>query len=307
VSALRAFDVRVSAVRRLSPTYQRVTFAGPSLADFHDGGPLGSRDLRVKLMLPHVSGAELPDLSELTEGWYQRWLALPPEVRGSMRTYTVRRIRGTGAAREIDIDFVLHLDERGRGGPASAWAAGARVGDPLTILGPRATTEHYGGITWHPPSASRRHPVRVLLAGDETAVPAIGAVLATLGEDCYGHAVLEVPHPEDFQDLHTPADLEVVWLARGRQPHGDRLVPTVHALAQVPARPSEELGPEAEDEVLWDVPEPTAAAAPRFLAWTAGEAAMVRRLRAGLGQGGGLGRGQAAYMGYWRRGRAEAG
>jgi hypothetical protein len=42
-------------------------------------------DLRIKLLIPSP-GHSLPDLRDLSDGWYAAWLALDPAVRGSMRT-----------------------------------------------------------------------------------------------------------------------------------------------------------------------------------------------------------------------------
>ena len=50
-------------------------------------------------------------------GWYQEWLAMDPATRGSMRTYTVRQERLDAVYPEIDVDFVLHFDAAGNGGP----------------------------------------------------------------------------------------------------------------------------------------------------------------------------------------------
>ena len=114
-------------------------------------------------------------------GWYQEWLAMDPAIRGSMRTYTVRSERLDAVYPEIDVDFVMHFDADGNGGPAANWAQNARPGDALTIIGPNnraahcVTAETYAGIEWRPGLAQR-----VLLAGDETAVPAISAILESL-------------------------------------------------------------------------------------------------------------------------------
>ena len=80
-SAVGVFEVEVVRTQRLSPTFLRVTFGGASLHDFLDHGPLGPRDLRVKLVVPVGSRRPL-HVTDLSDGWYQRWRALDPEERG---------------------------------------------------------------------------------------------------------------------------------------------------------------------------------------------------------------------------------
>ena len=77
-------------------------------------------------------------------------------------------------------------------GPASAWIARAVVGDEVLILAP--TTAHIGvsyGIDFVPPARTSD----LLLAGDETAAPAIAVILEQLPADATGVVVLEVPAP----------------------------------------------------------------------------------------------------------------
>ena len=275
-----AFEVEVVAVVRLSPSYLRITFGGPCLAEFHGGGRLGTRDLRVKVIVA-PPGRRAPAFRDMDDGWYQRWLAMDPAVRGAMLTYTVREARATGAHPQVDIDFVIHLDEHGRGGPASTWASSAKVGDQITIIGPNARSEKYGGIEWQPPVEGGQRPVQVLLAGDETAVPAIASVLESLPEHYRGQAVLEVPVAEDFQMIRTPADVEITWLARDSRPHGQLLSDAVRTS------------------------EPTQTDNAAFYAWIAGEAATVRDLRRYLVRERGVDRRRVTFMGYWRLGKAE--
>ena len=88
-----------------------------------------------------------------------------------MRTYTVRAARPE--LREIDVDFVLH----GATGPASAWAERAAAGDEVVLIGPNARFPGpTGGFEWRPPAGARC----LLLAGDETAVPAVCAIVEAL-------------------------------------------------------------------------------------------------------------------------------
>ena len=331
-----SFDVEVRRIVRLGANFQRITFGGPCLSEFGVQGQ--THDLRIKVIVP--SRAEdgtalpLPDLSTLDTGWYQDWLKLDPATRGCMRTYTVRGTRCSGPEPEIDVDFVLHFDEAGNGGPASSWAAAAEPGDRVCIIGPNAancvTAESYGGIEWRPGMA--RH---VLLAGDETAVPAITAILESLPEDVTGHALMEVPSSADRQDVSTASGVQLVWLARGTRPHGELLDAAVRQAVSLPGWASVETAdgepfrprpvlqePEdvnVDEAILWETPQRLDQAAVQsspnphapagalpFYAWIAGEAAVVRGLRRYLVRDVGIDRKQVAFMGYWRKGRAES-
>ena len=246
-------------------------------------------------------------------GWYRRWLALPEGERGSMRTYTARALRpaghrdNRGAEPELDIDFVLHLrTEGGRltGGPATVWAAQAQLGDELLILGPNAALcdASYGGIEFRPGTATR-----ILLAGDETAAPAICSILESLPAGITGHALIEVPSTEDIQGSSTRSGVSVQWLPRGSHPHGELLASAVRSTVAIPAAGAVVTGADPEDvdvdeTILWETA--TASTQP-FYAWLAGEAGMIKELRRYLVRDAGMDRKQVAFMGYWRRGKSE--
>ncbi|CEA09171.1 Vibriobactin utilization protein ViuB [Arthrobacter saudimassiliensis] len=324
--AVMCFDVEVRRVSRIGANFQRITFAGSCLAEFGVQGR--TDDLRIKIVLPSRTPdgrvLPLPDFDCADPRWYQDWLQLDPSVRGAMRTYTVRAARCSGPEPEIDVDFVLHFDADGVGGPASSWAAEAQPGDRVAIIGPNAancvTAEAYGGIEWRPGLA--RH---VLLAGDETAVPAITAILEQLPADVTGYALLEVPDPADIQPVRTASGVGVRWLPREGRPHGTLLEGAVRTAVALPggALPLPRTGQEPEEvdvdqTILWETPQrldpevlkssanPHApAGALPFYAWIAGEAAVVRGLRRYLVRDAGIDRKQVAFMGYWREGRAE--
>ncbi|MEV1329394.1 siderophore-interacting protein [Micromonospora costi] len=293
IAPWRVFAVEVRAVHRLSPSFVRVTFTGPDLDRFADNG----YDQRIKLALP------LPDRQEvrLPDGtdWYARWRALPERERPPIRTYTVRAVRPHLA--EVDVDLVLHGD----GGPATRWARRARPGDTIAIIGPDAGYDgDHGGIEFRPPATAR-----LLLAGDETAAPAIAGILERLPPDASGRALIEVPEAEDALPLATPPGVELTWLARGSGAYGSRLVPAVTAAAgdlidghgPVAAGPVPDV--DVDTEILWEVP---AEVPPVPLyAWLAGEAAVIRALRRHLVSERGLDRRAVAFMGYWRLGRAD--
>ncbi|MBU4466404.1 MAG: siderophore-interacting protein [Actinobacteria bacterium] len=298
----RPFIARVAMAQRLSPHFVRVTFTSADFAHFGTAG----LDQRVKVILPLTDGS-LCDIGQHDEAsmdageWYTRWRALPPGRRNPFRTYTVRRI--DPAARELEIDFVVHHDA----GPAGAWADRAEIGDALVIVGPdQRSPESLLGLDWHPGSARR-----VLLAGDETAAPAISSILESLDGAFEADAFIEVPSAADTQELASGDGIRVHWLARGDRPHGQALI---HALEEwVAASPDlltraaaprrQELDDiDVDRDLLWDSPE---AADGEFYAWIAGESGTVKTLRRMLVTGQGVDRKRVAFMGYWRLGQAE--
>jgi NADPH-dependent ferric siderophore reductase len=212
----RFFATTVREVRRLSPSFVRVTFTGDDLHHFADNG----FDQRIKLIPPLPDGGH--DHLPTGPDWYARWRDLPGDRRNPIRTYTVRAVRP--GRHEVDIDMVLH----GSHGPASRWAAAAVPGSTARLMGPNA--EHdgtHGGIDFRPPP----HTERILLGGDETAVPAISSILAGLPSGTRGEALLEVPTDEDALKIKFPAGVRVTWLARNGAAHGARLVPATRAAA----------------------------------------------------------------------------
>jgi NADPH-dependent ferric siderophore reductase len=299
--AYRPYVAVVKEARRLSPHFARITFTSP---DFDIFGT-DRRDQRVKIVLPGPDG-RLCDIGQtdpvaIDNGeWYTRWRDLPDDERMPFRTYTVRRI--DPAARELDIDFVLHHDA----GPAGAWAEVAANGDRVIVVGPDARSpESAQGIDFHPGTAQR-----LLLAGDETAAPAICAILEGLGEGFVVDAFIEVPTEGDALPF-AAGDARVRWLSRGDLPHGEALIEAVEAwtaasgdvLARAAApRPQELDDIDVDVELLWDSPDD---AEGEFYAWIAGESQTVKSLRRLLVQGCGVDRKRVAFMGYWRTGQVE--
>jgi NADPH-dependent ferric siderophore reductase len=287
----RIFGVRVRRLRRLSPSFLRVTFTGADLASFADNG----FDQRLKLVLP-LPGHGV-DHMPTGPDWYARWRALPDHKRNPIRTYTVRAARP--ADQEVDVDIVLHGD----GGPAAQWANGAKPGDRLALVGPASgSPAKQGGMEFLPPARLDK----ALLAGDETAVPAIAAILERLPEDTRGAALLEVPNEDDALDIAAPAGVSVTWLARQEGRHGSKLIPAVQTAAgrMLPTAQGQDIEDvDVENDLLWEVPDGTQNG---LYAWLAGEAGVIKTLRRHLVAERGLDRRSVAFMGYWRLGRTEA-
>jgi NADPH-dependent ferric siderophore reductase len=185
---LRTLDVL--RAERLTPHMQRVTLGGPGLRGFHSAAP----DDHVKLFFPNRDGElALPSLGP-------NGLAFPAGREASpMRDYTPRRHdAGRG---ELVVDFVLHGD-----GPASAWAAQAAPGQRLGAGGPRGSLLVAGDFD------------RYVLAGDETALPAIGRWLEEMPTGTRATVLVEIPEAADRQPLPSRAGVEIVWLERDGEP-----------------------------------------------------------------------------------------
>lgn len=305
-------EVEVVRVDRLTPSFVRVELGGACLADFGVDGP--TYDQRFKLIFPGTPGGPLPSFDGAGESWWTAWQELPEEERGHMRTYTVRDVVGQGPATRLVVDIVVHDDGHGRLGPGCTWAANAAVGDRVVVVGPRRG-QHFGGIEFDPGSARR-----LLLVGDETAVPAICAILAQLPNHAVGAAFLEVPTSADVLTLQHPEGVRVVWLGRDGAEHGSMLHPAV--LDHLGAGAAAIAEPHEADPDLWETPSysssgepledaPTAPGTPGpagpdalegLYAWIAGESRVVTALRRVLVTDLGIDRRQVAFMGYWRRG-----
>ncbi|MFE2290267.1 siderophore-interacting protein [Streptomyces sp. NPDC059452] len=255
--------VRVTGVERITPRTARVTFTGDALPRLLEDRP----DQQMKLCLPRegrsVAEGLLPEQSaEDAYGmrWYEAFLAIPEARRPWMRSFTIRSYDRRYNA--MAVDFVLHGDLHGNGGPAARWGAAARPGDVLGMVGPSS-------LYARPlPEAAR-----LLLAGDETALPAIATVLEALPAATGALVYAEVADAAEERELPpTAGGVEVHWVHRDR---GGSLVAAVR-----------EAGP-ALDGV--------------DAAWVAGEASAVRALRRHLVDEHQLPKAAVEFSGYWRR------
>ena len=152
------YDLTVAGSERVSPSMHQITLGGEALRNFPKG----------------------------QDGGYFK-LILEPGTEGKkalMRTYTIRRQRET----EIDILFALHGGHAD--GPATGWALGAQIGDPMTIRGPGPAKP----------------------SGDRAAIPAITANLEAMDRNAEGVAVLEVQHKEDAVAIDAPEGIELKWI-----------------------------------------------------------------------------------------------
>lgn len=251
VTAVAARAVRTS---RVADHMVRVTLAHPSFADpvrFPYHGP----DHLVRLLLPGATG--VLNLPRSSSGWWKEIQAMDEPDRPRVRNYTVRRIDRARA--EIDVDFVLHAESAG---PASAWAAGARPGDVIGVLSDRAG--------YAPPADA----ADLLLVADETAQPALAAIIESLPADMRALAILEY-RPGSAPELPAHPGVERVHLHPA-----DGAEPGEAALAHLEDR---------------DV-------GPVDYAWISGESTLATSLRRHLVSGRGMDKERVFFCGYWKRG-----
>ena len=181
----------VLRTENLTPHIVRVVLGGSGLDTFT---PNDYADAYVKIVFVRddVDVATLPQPLTLDS-----FNELPVEHRPAVRTYTVRNV--DAERRELTIDFVVH----GEHGVAGPWAAAATPGQRAFLMGPSGAYAPDPAADWH------------LIAGDEAALPAIGAALEALPYNAVGKVFIEVAGPEDEIPLTAPAGVGVNWIYRG--------------------------------------------------------------------------------------------
>lgn len=260
--------LEVLRTERLAPHWIRVTLGGGEIARFR---PMGY-DQWFRLFIPVAGDAGLervPAKAHKLFG-YLKFLRIPDGERPVMRNYSVREYRAATGERgaEIDVDFVLHGSAAdGTAGPASRWAKTCTPGDRVLIIDE--------GLTFNP----QRGVDRVVLVGDETALPAIASICASLPETASGIAIVEVPSAEDALEFAHPSGVSVEWIVR---PHGT----APGALALTSLRETE----------LPDAP---------FHAYAAGEQSLASGVRKQLVTDRGVDKNAVSFCGYWKIGAAS--
>jgi NADPH-dependent ferric siderophore reductase len=191
---------------------------------------------------------------------------LPAAQQPVVRTITVRR--ADSPAREITVDIAVH----GEHGTAGPWAASAKPGQPMYLMGPSGAYAPDPAADWH------------LLVGDETALPAMEALPA----NAIGQAFIEVGEPEDEIPLTAPHGVKIDWIYRGGRADligedraGDH-APLIEAVKSAPWLPGQ------------------------VQVFIHGEAqAVMHNLRPYIRKQRGVDAKWASISGYWRRGRTE--
>jgi NADPH-dependent ferric siderophore reductase len=226
---------------------RRFVLGGAELTGFSMDEPAAS----VRLLLPRADGTlEMPE-------WTGNQFELADGSRAPIRTFTPRWFEADTL--DLAVDIVGHDH-----GAASDWAAAASVGDPVAVSGPGR------GYTIDADASA------YLLAGDETAIPAISQLLEELPSPIPVRVIVEIADPSAQLALPAHDGAVVSWheLPAGAAP-GTAMIAALTALDEFPPA-----------------------------AWVAGEAAAIQKIRTHVLDDRGLPRSAATIRGYWKQGRS---
>ncbi|MCK1788851.1 siderophore-interacting protein [Pseudomonas violetae] len=230
----RLRPAKVVEVLEVTPRLRRIVVTGVSLFDFPEGRP----GQWVKLFLEAGNGG------------------VPVGRAYSILEWDAQR-------RRMTFDIAIHC-----GGPMSQWAANARIGDRLSLSGPR------GGLAENNPRSW------LLLAGDESALAAIQAIMAQTIPEKELHVFIEVSTERDIIEIPELPNAEIRWVLR------DSEHPEVYSTLYEAIRCS---------------PLPNQPGA----AWVAGESGAVKKIRQHLLRERGFNAENLQAAGFWKKGEVD--
>ncbi|RAY14785.1 siderophore-interacting protein [Actinomadura craniellae] len=257
-------EVEVVRTVDITPGMRRVTLSGEQLRAFTTADGFArpafkssgfDDDLGLYFPYPGQRDPVLPVQGEAK-------LIVPKNPRPLSRAYTVRR--WDPEAGELDVDFVKHGV-----GAGTTWAYRARPGDRIHLSGPSTSKAFPAGADW------------LLVAGDDTALPAISRLLDELPSDARAQVFIEIAEDAHRQELRELPGVDVTWLVRPGVTAG-----TVSLLTEA-VRSAE----------WWPG---------QAFAWLAGEHTAVRDIRRHLVEDRGVPKEDIDFAGYWRRSEVVA-
>ncbi len=184
-------NARVCNITDTTPHLRRISLTHPSLKDVGELNP----GAHVKIIVPHEKGKEaiIPDYVNSSNDRRN------DRNQSVKRTYTIRKLDMVSGI--MDIEFVLHGDN----GPASAWATNVSINDYLG-LGIKQSRKIINWSDWY------------MFVGDESAIPAIAAILESLPEGTPGSAFIVVNSSLGIFQINTKSSVKIYWLSREEEP-----------------------------------------------------------------------------------------
>lgn len=231
---------RIVSVGALGRSFWRLVVEGDDLSVFARDG------LHLRLALPERDAPPLwPRLNARGRAVW------PPSDRTHVAVYTVRS--ADPVAGLVTIDIFRHA-----GGRTSEWMSVAQSGELVGLIGP--------GGGWLPDAE------HLVIAGDETALPAIARILETAPAGVTGSAMIEVEGDLDYPPLSAPSGVTFRIVDRAR---GDTLEAAFTAA---------DFGPEGRRHL-----------------WFAAEKHRAASMRQHLRTCRGVARNETYVTGYWQR------
>lgn len=252
-------QLEVLRIVDLTPGLRRVTLTGDQLGAFTTEDGIETAEFAstgfdddIRLFFPYP-GATTTILPRPKDGG----LIFPRDPRPLSKNYTVRNYRADVA--EVDVDFIKHGV-----GIATTWAYRTAPGEQIHIAGPSASLGLPEDVDW------------LLVAGDDTALPAIARLLEELPGDARAQVFIEIAEDSLRIDLRELPGVELTWLPRNGALAGTTTL-LADAVAAAPWWPG------------------------RVFGWVAGEQSTVRDLRRHLVDERGLDKTALTATGYWKR------
>ena len=203
-----------------------------------------------------ISPDALPESLFEPAAWVRLWFPAGAG-REVQRRYTI-----AGYAQDrsrVDVSFYLHQTS----GPAASWALHVRAGSELIA-----------NVAGSQPFAVDERCKGVVLLGDETAFPAIRAIVDSLPERVHAYVMLTGTH--DLTGFIESNERVSVWYAPTQK--------ALHAFGKL----VEKLQLGSAEPGAWHC-------------WAAGESSMMRAIRISIRHAESLQKGDAHVQGYWAR------
>lgn len=216
--------------------------------------------VRVRLSGPDLAGFESPGSDDHMRLFFPDG---PVDSLEQLRAAPSREYTPLAWGEDwLEVEFAVHGDA----GVAAPWAATAPFGSSIGVGGPRGSAVLSGT------------PGSWLLAGDETAIPAIRRFAALIPASAAVRIVIETKTAGREIDIETPVEIE--WLHRGDAASGSALISFLEELTD-----ADRIG---EDPFVF----------------IAAERSIVKPGRALLERWG-VDSAKAVVKGYWKRGESE--
>ncbi|WP_337271179.1 DUF2218 domain-containing protein [Oryzifoliimicrobium ureilyticus] len=184
---------RVVRASDITPRMRRVTFSCADVSPFIKG------DMHVRLLVP--PRGRKPVWPGIRSDGRIAWPEGADELL--VRVYTIRAV--DEETNEISIDFLQHSSSV-VSCPGADFARDAEPGQEIALMGPGA--------------GSMPDATSILLAGDESALPAIARIAAEALPGTSLEAIIEVSDEAEEQIISSMASITVRWLHRDRYPVG---------------------------------------------------------------------------------------